>query len=111
MLHRAQVLGDLNEAQTAERRGRLREASSGWHRIRIGDPVVARARQAFPVEPIRSLDAIHLASALEAAAVLPGIELLSLDRRVRECGAELGFRLQPAEPGPPEAEPTAPKSS
>ncbi len=45
--------------------------------------------------PIRSLDAIHLASALLAADSLPDFALLSLDRHVRATGSRLGLRVLP----------------
>jgi predicted nucleic acid-binding protein len=57
--------------------------------------IVDRARQPFPAEPIRTLDAMHLASALAARSGVAGVELLSLDDRVRRVGEQLGFRLQP----------------
>ncbi len=48
--------------------------------------IVRRARRPFPEEPIRTLDAIHLAAALRARSLVPGTRLLSLDGRVRTCG-------------------------
>jgi hypothetical protein len=45
---------------------------------------------------VRTLDALHLASALAIRSAIPGIELLSLDDRIRRAGAQLGFKLQPA---------------
>ena len=95
VLHRARALGELTEATAAERRARLLDASAAWHRFPIDEEIVTRARQSFPVEPIRSLDALHLATALTAAATVPALELLSLDTRVRDCGAALGLRLLP----------------
>jgi hypothetical protein len=47
------------------------------------------------MEPIRTVDAIHLASALAVRSAVPGVELLSLDDRIRRSGEQLGFRLQP----------------
>ncbi|HLE85746.1 MAG TPA: PIN domain-containing protein [Thermoanaerobaculia bacterium] len=94
-LHRGRALEEISEANANERRATLAEAGAAWHRLKIDAAVVARAREPFPVEPIRTLDALHLASALEAAAAVPEIRLLALDRRVRECGAALGFRLAP----------------
>jgi hypothetical protein len=52
-------------------------------------------RRPFPVEPIRTLDALHLAGALAARREIPEIRLLSLDRRVRDNARELGFALEP----------------
>jgi hypothetical protein len=63
--------------------------------LRIGGEVLERARRRFPVEPVRTLDALHLASALAARAAIPGLDLLSLDQRVRDNGAALGFDLLP----------------
>ncbi len=54
-----------------------------------------RARRPFPSEPVRTLDAIHLASALAVRSTVPSMELRSLDDRIRRAGEQLGFRLQP----------------
>lgn len=61
----------------------------------ISEEILSRARQPFPGEPIRSLDAIHLASVLVAAGSLPDVGLLSLDRRVRTAGTRLGLPVVP----------------
>lgn len=54
-----------------------------------------RARRPFPVEPIRTLDALHLASALVARSAEAGLMLLTLDQRVRENAQRLGFETLP----------------
>ena len=54
-----------------------------------------RARHPFPAEPVRTLDAIHLATAALALSLVPEMAVLSLDRRVRACAREMGFRLLP----------------
>jgi hypothetical protein len=54
---------------------------------------VERARQPFPGEPIRTLDAIHLASALVARTAIVGLTLLSLDDRVCRAGKKLGLDI------------------
>lgn len=54
-----------------------------------------RARRPFPGEPLRTLDALHIASALTARSAVPGLALLTLDNRVRGSAAELGFRIVP----------------
>jgi len=73
----------------------LARVARHWRLMPISREIVNRARQPFPGEPIRSLDAIHLASALLAAGALPDVALLSLDRRVRATGARLGLRVLP----------------
>ena len=96
VLIRAVVLGEVDEAAAADRRAHLNAAAAHWHMLRVSAEIVDRARQPFPVEPMRTLDAIHLSSALAARAGVAGVELLSLDERVRRAGQQLGFRLQPS---------------
>lgn len=95
VLIRAVALGEISEAMAADRRAHLNGAAAHWHLWRLTLDIVDRARRPFPAEPVRSLDAIHLASALAARATLPGVELLSLDDRIRRVGEQLGFRPQP----------------
>jgi len=78
--------GGLSEGEAAGRRAHLAEVSSHWQILRISPEIVDRARRPFPGEPIRTLDAIHLASALVACSAVPGLKLLSLDERVRRAG-------------------------
>jgi predicted nucleic acid-binding protein len=95
VLVRATALGELPEAEAADRRARLAAAAAQWHVLKLGADIVERARRPFPGEPIRTLDAIHLASALMARSVSAGLDLLSLDRRIRSSGRKMGFRVQP----------------
>lgn len=100
VVHRVAALGELTEGDAADRRAHLAMAASHWHVLRLGPEVVDRARQPFPGEPIRTLDAIHLASALVARSAVPGLELLSLDERIRRTASMLGVRVQPAQVPP-----------
>lgn len=93
---RAVALGEIEEAAAADRRAHLNAAAAHWHVLRLTTDIVDRARHPFPAEPIRTLDAIHLASALAARSSVAGVDLLSLDDRVRRAGSQLGLRLQPA---------------
>ncbi len=95
VLQRAVALGELSEADAADRRAHLSAVAAHWALLRIGSEVVERARQPFPGEPIRTVDAIHLASLLIARSGLNGLALLSLDRRVRSAAARLGIELRP----------------
>jgi hypothetical protein len=94
-VHRAAALGLLTEAEAADRRALLARAATHWHTLRIGSEVVDRARQAFPGDPVRTLDAIHLASLLVVRAAIPGLELLSLDKRIRQTAGLLGVNVHP----------------
>lgn len=97
VLHRAAALGELSEAEAADRRAYLAKAAMHWHILRIGPEVVDRARRPFPGDPIRTLDAIHLASALVARSAVAGLALLSLDDRIRVVGKRLGLTLLPTD--------------
>jgi predicted nucleic acid-binding protein len=94
VLIRASALHEIPETRIADRRGTLNRAVH-WNILRLDVEIVERARRPFSCEPVRTLDAIHLASALFARSVLPGIALLSLDQRLRACGAALGFYRLP----------------
>ena len=95
VLIRAVTLGEIEEGAAAGRRAQLNAAAACWHLWRVSAEIADRARRPFPAEPVRTLDAIHLASALAALSVVPDVELLSLDARIRKAGLQLGFRLQP----------------
>jgi len=95
VLLRAVSQGELTEADAADRRAHLANAAAHWHILRIAAEIVDRARQPFPEEPIRTLDAIHLASALTARAAIAELKLLSLDDRVRKSAKKLGLQLLP----------------
>lgn len=95
VLIRAQRAEGMAEAAAAERRGRLLRAAVHWTVMGLGAPVLERASAPFPVEPLRTLDAFHLAAALVARTALDGVTMLSLDRRIRENAMQLGFDVAP----------------
>ena len=93
--HRARSLGELSPERFEELRGELGRLAAGWVLLRLSDEIVERARQSFPEEPIRSLDALHLASALNTAALIPETALLTHDQRVRRSALALDLSLLP----------------
>jgi predicted nucleic acid-binding protein len=95
VLIRAVALGEITEGSAADRRAHLSAAAAHWNVLRVGPEVVDRARRPFPKEPIRTLDALHLASAVAARGALPGPEMLSLHSRIRGAAIELGFGVHP----------------
>ena len=74
----------------------LARAAAGWAVLEMSRDVAERADGSFPVEPVRILDALHLASALLLRQALPDLRLLSSDDRVRANGRRLGFEVLPA---------------
>jgi len=96
VLRRAVTLGDLSDADAAQRRGRLAEAAEHWVVLAIDREIIERARGPFPREPIRTLDAIHLATALQARNLVTQMQVLTLDARMRANARALGFDIAPA---------------
>lgn len=94
-LIRAESLRQLSQFEAARRRALLETTSLRWTLLRMEGGILERARRRFPQEPLRALDSIHLATALAARAALSDLALLSLDSRVRENGAALGFDIFP----------------
>lgn len=74
----------------------LARAGAGWAVLEMSREVAERAEAPFPVEPVRTLDALHLASALVLRQAIPDLRLLSSDDRVRANGRRLGFEVLPA---------------
>lgn len=93
---RAVTTGRIPETEAATRRAHLTRTSATWALMALDAEVLARCAQPFPAEPVRTLDAIHLATAVQARAALPDLAILTLDRRVRRCAEELGFRVLPS---------------
>jgi uncharacterized protein with PIN domain len=90
-LHRAVSERVLREVQAQRLRGILARQQASWIVMAVSDAVLDRAGRAFPVEPVRSLDAIHLASALAFAEALPDLRMLTHDHRLLENATSLGL--------------------
>ena len=97
VLHRAVATGRLEEAAAGEIRTAATTASAYWTLCAIDVATVESARRRFPHEPVRSLDAIHLATALVVRSMAPDARILSLDERVRSNSLALGFDVVPAQ--------------
>jgi hypothetical protein len=94
-LIRAVVTNLLPEAVAAERRALLARTAEHWVTFDLDAEVLERARRAFPAEPIRTLDAIHLSTAVLARSLVAELAVLSLDDRVRRSAGLMGFPVLP----------------
>ena len=94
-LFRAASLNRVDAAYVRAARRRVSALSAGCRVVPVDADILERAGQAFPVEPVRTLDAIHLASLERARAVCANIMLLSLDDRVRENAERQGVPVVP----------------
>lgn len=94
-LARAEALGKRTGGETGAYEARLAAVTEAWTRLAVDQLILDRTGRRFPVEPIRTLDAIHLSTAMLARDAVSDLVLLSLDDRVRTNGQALGFPLLP----------------
>ena len=90
-LVRAETGKLLNAGDGEKLRGLLARSKTGWILMEISEDVRARASRFFPAEPLRTLDAVHLATALVFMRVFPELELLSYDERILKNARALGM--------------------
>ena len=77
---------------------RYSAAIAHWHFYGVADAVLARASQPFPLEPVRTLDAIHLATAALFALEVTPPTVLSVDQQLRANAQALGMSVMPPLP-------------
>lgn len=90
-ISRALFANALSERAAQALRGQLALFESSWIVLAVTDSVLTRAGGAFPVEPVQTLDAVHLASALEFSVADPDLSLVAFDRRVADNVEPLGL--------------------
>lgn len=94
-LARARATGRLSEGDELAALRLLDQAAASWSVLDVSDRVAERARGAFPREPVRTLDALHLATASIFLEALGSLRVLSLDDRVRGNASVMGMSLAP----------------
>lgn len=94
-IHRAAATGRVDNAAADAIRLKFTGAAASWDILRLLPSIAERAGAAFPNEPIRSLDAMHIAWALHAKGASAELCVLSLDERIRRVGSALGFKFKP----------------
>ena len=73
----------------------LDEAEASWDVHDLSERVIARARGSFKSEPVRTLDALHLATALILKEALGELCMLSFDQRIRDNALAMGVAVRP----------------
>jgi uncharacterized protein len=92
-LVRARATARLTMEQERAAIHALRTFATRCDLVAVTDAILQRAGRPFPVEPIRTLDAIHLATA-DALGDSPQMTtILTRDARVRENARALGFDI------------------
>lgn len=94
-LSRARAAGRLGARDELAALRLLDVAESNWDVHDLSDRVLARGRARFPAEPVRTLDALHLATAQIFQEGLGRVTMLTLDDRIRTNAAALGLEVAP----------------
>ena len=74
--------------------GALRRFELRCYVVGVTGAVLARVRKPFPSEPIRTLDAVHLATMELIDEPAPLVVVVTRDTRVRENAAALGYAVE-----------------
>jgi predicted nucleic acid-binding protein len=91
---RARATGRLTaEEQQAATRG-LRTFERRCFILDVDRTVLDRVRRPFPVEPIRTLDAVHLATAELLGEAPALVTIVTRDDRVRKNAKALGYTVE-----------------
>lgn len=98
VVRRAERERRISAAEAADLLAIFAQAASTWAVLELTEDVARRAEDAFPVEPVRALDAIHLASILFLRQAFPDLAVLTSDDRVRSNARQLGFALAGDDP-------------
>ena len=92
---RAKHTGRLDAKQARRLAREIAAVERECDLVAVGESVLRKAREEFPVEPLRTLDAIHLATIRILDEELGDVVVASCDDRVRENVEALGIALVP----------------
>jgi len=92
-LLRATPSGRLSGEEVTIAETELRRIESGCMILGVDDQILARTGRRYPVEPVRTIDAIHLATAERIDDPSAPVTILTRDARIRENAVLLGMRV------------------
>ena len=91
---RARTTARLTADEEQAAVGALRRFELRCYVVGVTDAVLARVRRPFPIEPIRTLDAVHLATTELIDEPPPLVVLVTRDIRVRQNAEALGYAVE-----------------
>ena len=91
---RARATARLTTVEERAAVGALRRFELRCYVVGVTDAVLARVRRPFPIEPIRTLDAVHLATMELIDEPPPLVVVVTRDTRVRENARALGYGVE-----------------
>ncbi|MDB4953584.1 MAG: hypothetical protein JWO36_1153 [Myxococcales bacterium] len=92
VLDRLRTIGALEDRELARRRSTALEILAGFELVRVNRAVLDRAAEPFPTL-LRTLDAIHLASALLVHARDPAMQMATHDVDLATAARAVGLRV------------------
>lgn len=91
---RARLSGRITAQQERAAMLTLQKFTQRCHVVSVTEAILAQVGRRFPVEPVRTLDAIHLATA-EALGDPPAlVTMITRDNRVRDNAIALGYPVE-----------------
>ena len=91
---RARLSGRITAQQERAAILTLQRFTRRCHIVSVTEAILAHAGRPFPVEPVRTLDAIHLATAQALGDPPALVAIITRDARVRENARALGHPVE-----------------
>lgn len=91
---RARLSGGITAQQQRGALLTLQRFARRCHIVSVTEEILAHAGHPFPVEPVRTLDAIHLATAEVLGGPPALVTIVTRDWRVRDNANALGFAVE-----------------
>ena len=91
---RARVAGRLTVDQERAAVRALHRFERRCFLVAVTNAILTRVRKPFPIEPIRTLDAVHLATTELLGEPPPLVVVVTRDVRVRENATALGYAVE-----------------
>ena len=90
-LIRAERQSMIKAGECHKLRGTVAGAARSWILMEVSEDVRRGAARVFPIEPVRTPDAIHLATALLFVQAFPDLQVITFDQRIGENARALGI--------------------
>jgi hypothetical protein len=91
---RARATGRVSDDQERSAARALRRFERRCFVVAVTDAILDRVRRRFPIEPVRTLDAVHLATAEWLAEPAALTVVVTRDVRVRDNARALGYAVE-----------------
>lgn len=95
VLQRLVATGRMTAAEGDRAWASYAAAWGHWQVYGLDESVLQRVREPFPREPVRTLDAVHLATAAAYALAVTRPVVLSTDGQIRANAEALGLSVAP----------------